>query len=198
MATKKGGGVLKNGAKDALEKMTHEDDAPPLRLFSLKHEFQTEWYRFLNPLDPAATSHSLLLDLTRERFPFHVRTKALTLEAMTLFLKMGEDFVYDERNGLGFHPGPEDQKQSGSANFATVGSPIKDLPFARADLTSLEIPAKLVLEVPGKDLPNPDGATPRTWWQSVKTGGANRARLKPSAIADIWIVCRYSVAAKRH
>jgi hypothetical protein len=46
------------------------------------------------------------------------------------------------------------------------------------------------------DLPNPLSASQTTWWQSVKIDGVNRARLKPNAIADLWIVCGYLVTSK--
>ena len=40
-----------------------------LRLFSLKHKFSSEWYKFLNPPD-TALSQSMQIGLNVDRFPF--------------------------------------------------------------------------------------------------------------------------------
>ena len=58
-----------------------------LRMFSLKHEFSGDWYRFLHPADAAAPSQKMSLNLTIERFPFQFRGKQIKITAMELFLK---------------------------------------------------------------------------------------------------------------
>jgi hypothetical protein len=170
-----------------------------LRLFSLKHEFPTEWYSFLNPKDLTGPSQTLPLALTSERFSFLLRGKQITLEAVTLFLKLTDGFGYDANtHSLIFHLNQNSQVQGGPRSLVTAGSQISGLPFAKADVTPADIPANLVLEVLETDLPNPAAATDKTWWKSVKVNGVNHSRLKPNAIADIWMVCRYSVTSKNH
>jgi hypothetical protein len=44
----------------------------PARIFSLSHEFPSDWYNFLNPL-ASSSDQSITLNLTQERFPFRYR-----------------------------------------------------------------------------------------------------------------------------
>jgi hypothetical protein len=57
-----------------------------VRFFSLRHEFPTEWYGFLNPLsaDPA---QSMSVALTNERLPFQYRGKKISISQIDLLLK---------------------------------------------------------------------------------------------------------------
>jgi len=166
-----------------------------LRVFSLRHEFPTEWYRFLNPLDMTATNQTLALTLNKDRFSFLLRGKRLTLDGVTLFLKMADDFKYEGGvHPLTIHLGQGNAPAEAQGSFTTAGSPIPDLPFTQIDLTSIDIPASLVLSVLESELPNPQSSSSKTWWQSVRVNSMNHARLKPSAIADIWIVCRYTAS----
>jgi hypothetical protein len=56
------------------------------RLFSLRHEFPTEWYKFLNPAG-TDTAQTMRLPLTKERFPFQYRNKRITVSQVDLLLK---------------------------------------------------------------------------------------------------------------
>lgn len=56
------------------------------RLFSLKHEFPTEWYQFMYPA-PSATNAVLAIPLSNERFPFQYRGKKITISQAQLFLQ---------------------------------------------------------------------------------------------------------------
>ncbi|MCM3872392.1 MAG: neuraminidase-like domain-containing protein, partial [Pyrinomonadaceae bacterium] len=199
---REGGATLKNGARDALKKMLADENLQLTRLFSFKHEFPTEWYRFLHPID-LATTHTLSLTLTQERFPFMLRGKAITLNAVTLFLKMADDFKYDaDTPNLTFHLGQDNQTQTEPIGFLAVGSPIPGLPFAKADITvnvaaKVDTTPNLVVEVLESELPN-SLESPETWWQSVDINGVTHRRLKPNAIQDVWMVCRYSAASTNH
>src|SRR5260370_4942722 len=57
-----------------------------LRLFSLRHEFPTDWNRFLNPPD-TAPSQSMQITLTIDRFPYQYRGRSLQISQIDLFLK---------------------------------------------------------------------------------------------------------------
>ncbi|MGH9755501.1 MAG: neuraminidase-like domain-containing protein [Blastocatellia bacterium] len=89
-----GGGALKTAATDALKELIAESENVPLaRLFSARSEFASEWHRFLKPLD-SQSNHVLRLGLTRERFPFPVRNRSLTLKEMELFLKFKGEVIH--------------------------------------------------------------------------------------------------------
>ncbi|HWP91824.1 MAG TPA: neuraminidase-like domain-containing protein [Thermodesulfobacteriota bacterium] len=83
-----GGEILKKAAKKAMQDAIADTDKAPLaRLFSAKHEFPSEWHRFLHPAD-TATSQTLKLELTQERFPFQFRGKTIEISQIELFLKL--------------------------------------------------------------------------------------------------------------
>jgi hypothetical protein len=48
------------------------------KLFSLKHDFATEWYNFLNP--QGGTDQELVINLKPEHFPFFIRGRLSTLK----------------------------------------------------------------------------------------------------------------------
>lgn len=79
---REGGEILGNAARKAMQDAIADTENTPLaRLFSLKHEFPTEWYRFLTAAaekDDAATGvnkgdHFQKFAITNERFPFFAR-----------------------------------------------------------------------------------------------------------------------------
>src|SRR5262249_44698707 len=76
---------------------------PPVqqRLFSAKHEFFNDWYRFLHPGE-TVTSQVLPLDLTTERFPFLFRGKTLTVRALHVFLKLDDGFAGNYAGATGY------------------------------------------------------------------------------------------------
>lgn len=174
---REGGEILKRSAKEAIEKsISDRDNAPLARLFSAKHEFPTEWYRFLHPTDSTATSQTLQLDLTKERFPFQFRGKTITISQVTMFLKLKEGFASD--NPLKVSLGEKDlgeaaspAKPLGDREFNSQGGPIDELPFCRLENTSIDIPKGLVLMATKSDLADLS---------------------KQDAIEDIWIVFEYS------
>jgi len=57
-----------------------------VRLFSLRHEFPTEWYNFLHPLS-SSPDLSMTIGLTQERFPFLYRAKKIQIYQMDFLLK---------------------------------------------------------------------------------------------------------------
>ena len=81
---------MKNAAKAALTQAIGEEAAKPqARLFSLKHEFPTEWYQFTHTAAAAMGAFTL----TKERFPFLFRGKTLTAGKVSLYavLKHGAE-----------------------------------------------------------------------------------------------------------
>jgi hypothetical protein len=49
---------------------------PLMRMYSIRHEFPTEWYRFLNPL-AAGSDQVISVTLKREHFPFFTRERSV-------------------------------------------------------------------------------------------------------------------------
>jgi hypothetical protein len=62
-----------------------------LRYFSLKHEFPTGWYQFLNPIDPSK-GQVMAFALTRERFPFQYRGMPIKVTGAQLVLKFKDAY----------------------------------------------------------------------------------------------------------
>jgi hypothetical protein len=137
------------------------------RLFSAKHEFSSDWYRFLHPTE-AATTQVLSLALTKERFPFQYRGKKIEMTAMMLFLKLKDGATYNDGQALTF-----DLKREGAAvatgnAFKAAGSPVENLPSLNVALSGQG------------DLGQ--------WSLEAKKGDASA-----DVIDDMWIVCQYSV-----
>jgi hypothetical protein len=87
-----GGEVLGRQAMKALQDALGDvEGQPQARVFSAKHEFPSEWHRFLRPTDPAAGQQTIQFDLGYERFPFQFRGKQLLVSQVELFLKFKDE-----------------------------------------------------------------------------------------------------------
>ena len=62
------------------------------RLFSIRHEFGSEWHRFLHPAS-TTDDQTLTLSLNKDRFPFLFQGKSITIENIQLFVKVRPDFA---------------------------------------------------------------------------------------------------------
>ncbi len=86
--SRNGGGQFAVGASANVQ-----DNLPlgTARLFSLRHEFATEWYKFLNPVGGA--DQELVIELKAEHFPFFIRNKlsALQIKNMDIFVESKSD-----------------------------------------------------------------------------------------------------------
>jgi hypothetical protein len=82
-----GGKILQNEARNSLKKLM-EDEAgmPQARLFSLRHEFPSEWQRLLNVTDSNG-DHKQTFSLNLQRFPFRFQgvKKQVTVNSVELF-----------------------------------------------------------------------------------------------------------------
>jgi hypothetical protein len=79
-----GGGTLALKASDELKAILPDSS---MRLFSLKHEFPTEWYKFLHP--GGGADQELVINLKAEHYPFFLRSKINTLkfDKLELFIE---------------------------------------------------------------------------------------------------------------
>jgi hypothetical protein len=86
--SKNGGGQLATGANAQLKEILPNETS---RLFSLKHEFSTEWHQFLNPVGGA--DQEFKVTLTPEHFPFFIRGKLNTIQikSMDIFIERKDE-----------------------------------------------------------------------------------------------------------
>lgn len=167
---REGGEALRAEANTALASPSGD----LVRLFSAKHEFPTEWHRFLNPPE-AQPDQSVTLGLSPDRFPFQFQSKTITVTQVELFLKVNKAFPYTVALKLSFGPTPAQIQEftlDADAMFNHLPHTLKT--FSNAPLgawtllateqaTSLNLPANTV------------------------------SHLNPEAVEDLWILCHYTV-----
>ena len=103
---REGGSGLRDAANqqllDGINFLVTGDSAPGLHQpFSARHEFPTEFHRFLHPA-VTATVQTLRLDLSEHHFPFMFRGRNIELAAMHLFLKLERGFAFQGGECLAF------------------------------------------------------------------------------------------------
>jgi len=172
------------------------------RLFSLKHEFPTEWYKFLNPAD-TATTQSMQIALGPERFPFQYRQKKIQISQVELFLLFKNPTFLSEYAGgspLVVHLGPPAAASPTRVGLASNASILGGLGYA-----STAQPQPPTPSYPGA------AGSPPMWalgadsgdiekissnlYNEVSGGSSNYYHLKPAAINDILLLCHYSVSS---
>jgi hypothetical protein len=91
------GGIFKEKAtnyiKDFLANVADLTEQPLAQMFSLKHDFPTEWYKFLHP---AAVGAEQIMNFTvgKERLPFFVQDRNVVIEKIELFAKCTQASTY--------------------------------------------------------------------------------------------------------
>ena len=154
----------------ALERLAQSEGEQGLaRAFSLRHEFPTEWHRFLNPPAGSTSDQSLTLGLTGERFPFLFQDRISGIDSMQLFVKVKPAFA-DSYNDSTL-------KLSLAAGTA-------------ASSAALPVGASSGLLRATKS----PGGSPGDWTLTAWVDGTPHMRLDPDAIQDILLVARYSCA----
>jgi len=104
------GGLFKEKAtthmRDFLLNASNLADQPLLQMFNLKHDFSTEWYKFLHP-GTAEAAQELKFTVGKERFPFFVQDRGITIMKIELFARCthaGDYFGVLSYNDFGGHP----------------------------------------------------------------------------------------------
>jgi hypothetical protein len=136
------------------------------RAFSLRHEFPTEWFRFLNPPPDTNGDQSVKLDLSRERFPFVAQDRIKAIDSVELFVKVKPEYAESHNDStlkLSLEPGVA--KSPTALQLAEVAG------LLRAEKS------------PGGAL----GPWTLTGWLD----GTPHLRIGPEATQDIVLVCRY-------
>lgn len=162
-----------------------------MRLFSVKHEFPNEWYRFLRPTDQNAASQSMTMDLAMERFSYLFRGRTLAASKIDVFLNFRDGTSirdYGAGSPLGFTLTPDGgdplPAQLDSIASAFAGTPHKELSV------DVALPSKLTMEVKEDDVKKIAPALR----EQIPAVGPSHMRLKGDVIDDIWLVVHYSVS----
>ncbi len=89
--SRNGGGQLATTANTALQAALPTQTA---RLFSLKHEFTTEWHKFMNP--EGTNDQEFVINLKEEHFPFFIRGRlsSLKIKSMDVFVESSVEGNY--------------------------------------------------------------------------------------------------------
>lgn len=104
---REGGQLLRQAAKGSLDSLRQQitnetgsgNDAQPglkpalRRLFSVRHEFQQEWYAFMHTKTDVEAE--LKLEITQEHFPFLFRGKNIGIRCIDMFLKAKDGKSFD-------------------------------------------------------------------------------------------------------
>lgn len=150
-----GGAALAQQARDATLNVPSQDGLH--RLFSVRNEFSNDWYRFVRLAEPTA-QHRLVLDIGRERFPFVLRNKAITIQKLNLYLK-----AHDALDTTGIavtvalgRRDPDDPDAPtlpvGTATCTPMGAAWGNLLGGEVGGVALAVPGSLVLEVAAGEL----------------------------------------------
>jgi hypothetical protein len=171
------GGLLKQQAVNELQDTINEialtgNEQGLARLFSVRHEFPTEWHRFLHP-GSAADTQTLSLPLHKERFPFLFRGKRIDIDKVDLFVKVHPD-----------HAATHDQT---TLRFTlAMGSTAPDSTNAEAaDIPPLA-PWNALLRAE-----KPVSGQPGTWTLNAWLNDGDR--IDADALEDVAIVCHYTL-----
>lgn len=166
------GGQLKAQAEQELQTALNDfirvEGARGLtQMFSLRHEFSTEWSRFLNT--PEGSVQSLTAAFTPERFPFLFQGKSISIKNIDVFVKVKPDSGHDENT----------MKIALAAGSTAPGPGGETLPLS--NWNGLVRGTKTNLNN------NPGLFTLNAWLNSG-------AQVDPNAIQDIIVVCSYTVS----
>jgi hypothetical protein len=178
---REGGGLLRQQAVAELSELvdgfTQPDGQQGLaRIFSLRHEFPTEWRRFLNPAASAPEGQTLTMALTRERFPFLVQDRISDIHTMELLVEIKPEFSVSHNDStlkLSLQAGPaasnnSDHENDNSLRLSTWSELLRTGEFTGGSLGNWTLTA----------------------W--LDAGGGVNQRVEPDAIQDILLVCRYT------
>jgi hypothetical protein len=157
------------------------------RMFSARHEFATEWHRFLHP-QPTDTKHTLVLDLKPERFPYRFRSRLDQISRVDLYVAVAEGVLPEQIQGLTLSLFVPDSVAGVEGQLTSVPTFLDGMPNTTFDVQNegagygpwrLELSSDAV------------GALDQSLRTSVTVEGAPVHRLNPKVIRDIILVCHY-------
>lgn len=168
---REGGEILRKAAKDAVQKAIEDTENDTLaRMFTLKHEFPSEWHRFLSIAETTTGDHVQKFAVTQERFPFYLRGKDILINKVHLFA-VPKNAPLEAPLTINLTP-PDTPPDDANDQFTLEVDPT--LGGILHQQKSFEIALG-------------------EWTLKVKSDDFAAAA---NAIDDIWIVCEYSTATK--
>ncbi len=183
-----GGETLRREAANqlaaALKEMELDESSTGLfRGFSARHDFPTEWHRFLNPA--GTSTQRLALPLDTDRFPAFVRQRGIRIDRLTVFIRLKAGRTYDENDPLTLAvQGPTGGSKL--IELQVVETDAGGLPAGKADYgAGLALSTTTPWQVDVASLP---AALRKT----VEVNGAAVERLDPEAIEDMGVVAHYT------
>ena len=172
------GQASENNLLDGINALVSGDDAPGLhQAFSARHEFPTEFHRFLHPAGDSEQQR-LIMNLAPNRFPYMFKRREINVDQVHLFVRLADSFIQPEDpgsevSGTAFtliHPGGERTVELDAA------APIGNTRQVTIDnVSSGPGEWRLTLSSVGEGL----------------TGESNR--LNPIAIEDIILILHYRI-----
>jgi Tc toxin complex TcA C-terminal TcB-binding domain len=182
-----------------------------VRFFSLKHEFPTEWYKFLNPLSTDIVQTTMLA-LTKERFPFQYRSNKISVSQIDVMLKFRD--IHDPQRfktgtPLGDFIGGQGSPGSLNIYISPASFAVGQQPRAPSQPPQGSKPVTVVSVAANFDgTPYGTGSIALStgfWWLQVFTSSTyigsvpstlldSNNHLIPDVIEDVFMVCHYSTA----
>jgi hypothetical protein len=152
------------------------------QLFSLRHDFPTEWYRFTATAD-AYGNHTQAFSLSKERFPFLFQSQTMTITQLDVFGQPKSAASTIQLNSLQVKtPGYANPVQEAEVVKLEDGDPIEHIAHKTAS-TNL---AGVALGIDVKPVPNQAAQHEADWVLTIN--GSESEKLD-----DILIVCSYQV-----
>ena len=184
-----GGETLRREASNqldaALKQMEIDENSTGLfRGFSARHEFSTEWHRFLHPAGSAP--HRLVLSLDADRFPMFVRNRAVKIDRVTALVRLKAGLVYDDEDPLSLTvQGPTGGTRP--IQLQVIATQAGGLPAGEVDYGSSGVALSSTtpwrIEI---------SAFPAALSTTVEIDGEPVDRLDPEAIEDLGLIVHYT------
>ena len=202
LTSRPGGAMLRKSAAAALEETTANADVlAQSRLVSLRHEFPSEWARFMSPTNATAVMQELVIKLPMERFSYrfrgwqmHIREVEVLMPLIDFRSASGQYLhALDEYRGnpldieLAFLAPNGTVVASTVDTLASSGGVMGRTPYLHWGVSPQDVPVTLrlgVSEAAVKALkPSLQAAVP------PPTG---RRRLNPDAIEDVILILHFN------
>jgi hypothetical protein len=173
---REGGGLLRNAAMKALDELIQAGQAAgSVRLFSVRHEFPTQWHRFLYPTNPTG-KNVFELEMGPNLFPFKDRGKTLKINTIWLLARCTDQGNYS----VVLTPQLPELKENERPHInitLSANTQYGGLHFGERDVSNLGI---LV----------PTGA-PVTWQLEMTRSDGGNLQNNPAEVEDLLLVLGY-------
>ena len=197
-----GGVMLRKAARGALEAVMGDPNIlAQSRLVSLRHEFPTEWARFLSPTDTTVLKQELTVDLPMERFHFRFRGWQMHIREVEVLMPL-RDFrdanglpvnALNEYRGKPLDVGLSFLAPNGTVVVSTVDTlatgrgVLGGTPYLHWSVAPQDVPVRLRLEVTENAV-----KLLKPSLQATMAPPAGRKRLKSNAIEDVIVILHFN------